>query len=110
MLEFSQPQGPIYHYSEPTNTSFGDQPLLRDPLAKKYISVKNSLEFPEAGEGLFASRDIKAYTVFVLYSGLIFNDDQNKIHRSKIDKIQKQNNWTADDPKSIELWKYRYFL
>ena len=110
VLKFSQPHGPIYHYLEPTNTTFGDQPLLRDPLAKKYISVKNSLEFPEAGDGVFASRDIEPYTVFVQYAGIIFDETQNKIHQSKIDKIQTQNNWTVDDPRSVELWKYRFVI
>ena len=41
VLKFSQPSGPIYHYSPATNITFGDQPFLRDPLAKKYLYVKN---------------------------------------------------------------------
>ena len=35
VLKFSQPHGPIYHYEEATNITFGDQPNLKDPLDKK---------------------------------------------------------------------------
>ena len=32
----------MFHYLEPTNSTFGDQPHLRDPLAKKYLYLKDS--------------------------------------------------------------------
>ena len=34
VLEFDEPRGPVYHYEEPTNATFGDQPNLRDPLVR----------------------------------------------------------------------------
>ena len=42
VLKFSQPHGPVFHYEEATNVTFGDQPHLRDPLEKKYVYVKKS--------------------------------------------------------------------
>ena len=56
VLTFSEPHGPVFHYEEPTNTTFGDQPHLRDPLDKKYIYLKNSTSSDTAGEGTFAAK------------------------------------------------------
>ena len=66
VLKLSQPHGPVFHYKEATNETFGDQPHLRDPLDEKYVYVKDST-LPFAGEGLFAARDIPAKMNFVLY-------------------------------------------
>ena len=52
----------MYHYKEGTNTSFGDQPHLTDPLDKKYVYVKESTNFKSAGEGVHASRTIQEGT------------------------------------------------
>ena len=37
VLQFDVPRGPVYHYEEPTNVTFGDQPNLRDPLVDKLV-------------------------------------------------------------------------
>lgn len=44
-----------------------------DPLEKKYVELGPSRLSPEAGEGLFAVRDIPADTVFAQYAGFVFN-------------------------------------
>ena len=62
MPKFSEPIGPVFHYEEPTNDTFGDQPHLRDPLDKKYVYLKSSTTFDLAGEGAFAARDVPANT------------------------------------------------
>ena len=49
VLEFSKPHGPVYHYEEATNITFGDQPHLRDPLDKKYVYLKDSETYSNAG-------------------------------------------------------------
>ena len=49
VLEFSSPNGPKYQYLKPSSQGFGDQPQIRDPVAKKYIYLKNSEAFPLAG-------------------------------------------------------------
>ena len=111
VLKFSQPSGPIYHYSAATNFTFGDQPLLRDPLAKKYLYLKNSNdliadESAEEAEGTFATRDVPANTVFVQYGGMLYDKIQTDILRANVEKIRSENNWIHDDPKSAHLWMY----
>ena len=111
VLKFSQPSGPIYHYSVATNSTFGDQPLLRDPLAKKYLYLKNSNdliadESAEEAEGTFAIRDVPANTVFVQYGGMLYDKIQTDIRRANVVKIRSENNWIHDDPKSAHLWMY----
>ena len=77
VLKFSQPSGPIYHYLPATNITFGDQPLLRDPLAKKYLYLKNSNDLiadasSKECQGTFATRDVPVNTVFVQYGYLVY--------------------------------------
>ena len=40
-LTFSRPRegGPVFRYDPPGPHSFGDQPLERDPLDRKYVSI-----------------------------------------------------------------------
>ena len=49
-LTFSEARGPIFHYSEPTQTYFGEQASERDPIAKKYLYLKDSNISDSAGE------------------------------------------------------------
>ena len=112
VLKFSQPSGPIYHYSPATNITFGDQPLLRDPLAKKYLYIKNSNdliadESAEEGEGIFATRDVPANTIFVQYGGMLYDEYQNKILKIHNFKIRSENKWENDDPKEAHLYIYK---
>ena len=94
---------------EPTNSSFGDQPHLRDPLNKKYVNVKNSEILPTTEEeGLFALKDIQPNTVIVLYSGMIFDDYQRQIYTDEKFQIKHRNNWRKDDPRFTDLMMNRY--
>ena len=97
VVKFSQPHGPIYHYEEATNVTFGDQPNLKDPLDKKYVSVKDST-IPNAGHGIFAARDIPANINFVLYGGFLYNKEQSEMRAQEIDKRIRENGITLDDP------------
>lgn len=96
-MKFSQPNGPVFHYEEATNFTFGDQPHLRDPLDEKYVYVKDST-IPFAGEGLFAARDIPANINFVLYGGFLFNKEQMEIKNQKLKEEGEAKGWTEDDP------------
>ena len=112
VLKFSQPSGPIYHYLPATNISFGDQPLLRDPLAKKYLYLKKSNDLisdvsAEEDEGTFATRDVPANTVFVQYGGMIYDEYQDKIHKMNNAKIRKENSWGKEDPRVAHLSMYK---
>ena len=96
ILEFTKPTGPIYHYEEATNVTFGDQPHLRDPLDKKYVYLKDSSE--AHGEGTFASRDVPADIIYVLYGGYVYNKEETKILKDRINQKAKKHNWKKDDP------------
>ena len=100
ILEFSQPIGPFFHYEPPTNETFGDQPHLQDPLEKKYVYLKHSNLFPEAGEGIFASRNVPANTVYAQYNGMLYN---SKEHRILMDMKSK----LISDKKYYEISQYR---
>jgi hypothetical protein len=52
-----------------------------DILDDRYVEVRQSQEYPEAGEGLVAKVDIPEWTVVSLMSGLIFTKAQNKKHQ-----------------------------
>ncbi|XP_040567892.1 uncharacterized protein [Lepeophtheirus salmonis] len=73
---FSEPEGPSYHYLPATNETYGDQPMLTDPLDKKYYYLKKSnVDHELADQGVFASRDIEEGTIFALYNGLSLNSE-----------------------------------
>ena len=110
VLKFGQPRGPIYHYEEPTNTTFGDQPHVRDPLDNKYLYLKDSNTFDTAGEGAFAAMDIPASTVFVLYGGMLYNSEQNKILQKKLESMKVNHGWGWDHPEAVAQWKYKHTL
>ena len=71
VLKFSQPQGPVFHYEEATNVTFGDQPHIRDPLDTKYVYVKEST-VDEAGEGLYAVKDM--FIISLRYARISYPD------------------------------------
>ncbi len=109
-LEFSQPKGPKFHYEPPTQNTLGDQPLLRDPLDKKYVILKNSTRFPLAGEATYAARDVPKDTVFALYVGNLHryaNSNEDEILRNKDRDTMIANDWDIQDQRSVDLWKYR---
>ena len=107
-MEFTKPTGPIYHYEEATNITFGDQPHLRDPLDKKYVYLKDSLE--AHGEGTFAARDVPADIIYVLYGGYVYNKEETKILKDRITQKAKKHNWKKDHPDYEAHWMNRYLF
>ena len=97
---FSKPHGPVYHYEEATNTTFGDQPHLRDPLDKKYVYLKDSDSFISAGEGAYATRYIPKDIYYVIYGERLYNKEE-------INKKAEANNWMKDDPALEAEWMYQ---
>ena len=99
VLKISKPRGPTYYYNRPTKLSFGDQPLVQDPLDKKYVNLKKSRAFPNAtaNEGAFAKMDIPSNIICSLYGGLILTKDEDnalskEIFQSRDEKwIEKRN-------------------
>ena len=107
ILTFSKPHGPVYHYEEATNTTFGDQPHLRDPLDKKYVYLKDSDSFISAGEGAYATRDISKDIYYVIYGGRLYNKEEADIVSKEINKKAEANRWMKDNPDLEAEWMYR---
>ena len=117
---------------KPSSQSFGDEPLLRDPVAQKYVYLKNSDIFPLAGttenyqirfslnctmkflnilgEGLRATRKIPKNTVFTLYGGLLYSDDEFVQVKIYDRQLGKENNWHSGHPDLEDLSKNRYLI
>ena len=109
-----------YHFERPTFNSFGDQPLMIDPLDRKYvrlgISNINTKEKSRIIEqnGAFANIDIPPGTVFAHNNGYILSKNQRitSIHTGKMllgnkqtlyNSLEKEDNnicFSEDD------WKY----
>ena len=104
---FSKPHGPVYHYEEATNTTFGDQPHLRDPLDKKYVYLKDSDSFISAGEGAYATRDIPKDIYYVIYGGRLYNKEEADILNAELIKKAEANRWMKDEPAFEAEWMYR---
>ena len=100
ILKFSKPHGPVFHYEEATNISFGDQPHLRDPLDKKYIHVKES---SVSGEGIHAAKDIPAYISVVTFGGYLYNAEQHEIWIRQIKEKSRANGWMKDHPMGSDM-------
>ena len=108
MLEFSHRQGPFFYYEPPTNETFGDQPTIQDPLDKKYLFLKQSDIFPGVGEGAFATRDVPANTIYSLYSGMLYKENQIIIYNEMQEKLRIDNGWKLDDIEYTSQGMYRY--
>ena len=105
VLKFSQPHGPVFHYVEATNVTFGDQPHIRDPLDKKYVYVNEStVNF--AGEGVYAAKDIPKNIHIVLYGGYLLNQEEYKLWLQELWKKSEANGWMLDDPMRHMLFQY----
>ena len=83
-VDFAEPRGPVYHYEPATNETYGDQPMLADPLDMKYIYVRGSgVHHQVADEGAFAKRDIPAQTTITLHGGLVFNMYETELYSNR---------------------------
>ena len=69
--------------------------------------MKESLTFETAGEGSYATMDVPQNTVFVLYGGMLYNEQQSKILNERTKQKRLDHGWNPYDPEAVELWKYR---
>ena len=53
----TDPKDPTFKYDPPTNVSFGNLPLVRDPMEDLLVKTGPSKLY-QAGDGVFAARDI----------------------------------------------------
>ena len=83
----------------PTSSSLPGLPLVRDPLDARYTEVRSS-SIHGAGEGLFARRDVEAYTIVSVYSGLTMSKDQ---YMAKATLSQNKDSSNLVTPNAIGL-------
>ena len=80
--------------------------VAADALEQRYVEMRTSLEFPDAGDGLVAKIDIPEDTIVSLMSGLIFTTEQFVEERKKIEDWILENNF--DYCTSISSAKHSY--
>ena len=128
IIEFSDPSSlsQEYHFERPTAATFGDQPLVVDPLDEKYIRLGGS-NF-DTGEnsqgteqnGAFANRDIPPSTMLAHNNGYILQKrEMDKLKLEQEEFVQKkvqfykeieQDETVRNDTITLlreNMWKYR---
>ena len=75
------------------------KPLIRDPLDARYTNVEPS-SIGGAGAGLFAKKDVEAYTIVSVYSGLTMSKDQ---YMAEVTLMQSKNSSVFFTPNAIGL-------
>ena len=79
--------------------------LSGDPLDNKYVALKQSETYPEAGEGSFAKVDIPAHTIYVLYSAFrLTKDEFDQFQKEQKEKFEKEK---FTEQQIYDSWKYR---
>ena len=78
-----------------------------DILDDKYVEVRASEAFPEAGDGLFAKADIPASIIFSLYSGHALTSEQRKQRSQELELWAKEKNLTSADDEIAQHNKFR---
>ena len=79
--------------------------LSDDPLDKRYVTLKSSEEFGNAGEGAYAAEDVPADTVFVLYGGHILTTaEMDGLTKRQSKELEDA---APDDPRRQANWMYR---
>ena len=105
-LKFSDPSGPFYHYNPASPDSFGDEPLVGDPLDNRYTYLNKSEKYPLAGEGMFAREKVPAGTVYSLFGGKMYSWEEYQQHRKTVKNIFKQENSTTSNAKIEDFEKF----
>ena len=106
VLKFSRSEGPFYHYSPATEETFGDEPLVGDPLDNRYIDVKVSEKYPLAGEGAFARHEVPPRTIYSLYGGKIYSEESYGEFKTQAMNEFRQRRLKIHQV--TEFWKYKH--
>jgi hypothetical protein len=127
IVEFSSPStAQEYHFEKPTSKTFGDQPLVLDPLERKYVRLGESdLNTGEKSQGIgqngaFANVDIFPETVIAHNNGYILTKEEMRTLKVKHeDLILKKEEFykELEEDETVKndtiatlrenLWKYR---
>ncbi len=75
----ASPNSPTFAYDPSNNETFGDFPLLRDPLDGKNVVVRSSA-IPSSGEGVFALKRIKSGATACYFSAMRYKKHEYLMH------------------------------
>ena len=97
IMEFSPPSEQDYHFERPTSETFGDQPLVVDPLDDKYVRLGESnidtkeKSQPKNNNGAFANVDIPPKTIIAHNNGYILtNKEHSQLVRTQKEEYEKK--------------------
>jgi len=76
IVENLDPCKEIFEYSPATKILFCSSPLQSDPYEEQLVEVKDSL-IVDAGQGLFAKKDVEQGTVISFYNGVRVDHDED---------------------------------
>ena len=77
-------------------------------MDKKYLYLKQSDVFPDAGEGAFAKRNVPANTIYSLYSGKLYHSKEIKTLEMD-NKLCLDEEWCEDELKNEYQWMYKMY-
>ena len=79
-----------------------------DPLDNRYIELRTSERYPEAGEGAFAKVDIPPEVFFVVYGGFIYTSAEHiQLDSTRTAKLLEEG-FKDTDPEVQVYFKNRF--
>ena len=84
------PNGPpVYHYEPASPDWITENPKAMDPIELSNVYINEST-VPNAGEGVFARRDIPAYSLVAMYAGQLL-EDSNSMYTPNMTIDEREN-------------------
>ena len=97
-----------FHFDPSTKIHLSDDPLLPDPMETKFVEVRQS-DIPNAGEGLFLVKDVKAQDIVAFFNGVrVSVEDVTKIKVHRKSSHRLWNDWRDEDMMLDVTPEYRY--
>jgi hypothetical protein len=81
-LDLADPIGPSFEFDLSNKTHISSTPMLRDPYEARTVAVRQSA-IPGAGQGVFVTRDVAAYTVVSYFNGVRIKEKDVFMQRKK---------------------------
>ena len=77
-------------------------------MDNRYVDLKISKIYPDAGEGSFAKTRVAKHTTYSLYSGKFYTDKEFGLYMLKANQDFSNRNVKLSDQEHEDFWKYRY--
>ena len=78
-----------------------------DPLDNRYIDLEISKAFPEAGEGSFAKMTVTKNTIYSLYGGRVYSQQEFVPYMQKSHEDFSKRKIKTSDQEYEDFWMYR---